>query len=315
MNDSLKKIFPKSLSFFSFSLFFIFMLLSCTRGTESDILPQGTIRDALGRNYVLNEKPLRIVSLNPAVTEILFAIGAGEHIAGVTQFCDYPEEALGKRSMGGFSGAAMSMEQIRSVEPDLVILSADMHARIVALLDELKISSFAVEPRNFTEVYDVIKLIGEITGFSDGAISVITEMKNRIDRVEEYIQDKPRPSVFWILSEEPLMSVGSGSFVSEAIELGGGQNIFADIREQWPLVSTEQVLLRRPEWILRELRHGGGGGDVQEFWRTLSIMRNVKTALVNPDALYRYGPRLAEGVESIARILHGFDENYSGETP
>ena len=298
-----------------FSLFFLWLLsvllFSC--GPREDPPAGEGLLDALGRFYRPGNTPARIVSLTPAVTEILFAIGAGDNVVGVTQYCDYPPAALEKTSVGGFSGATMSLEQIRVLNPDLVILSADMHARIVALLDELDIPSFAVEPRNFSQVYEAIGLIGEITGFPGGAEKVTAEMKGKIARIEELVQGRVRPQVFWLLAGEPLMSVGRETFVSEAISLAGGRNIFDDVREQWPLVSAEQVLMRRPDWIFQENDGAGAlGGTALQFWQTLPALREDRRAYINPDTIYRYGPRLAEGVEYIARILHDIESSGGG---
>ena len=296
-----------------------FLFCSCTPRSEVSKIPpaaetQDTVTDALGRRYVQNEIPRRIVSLSPAITEILFAVGAGEQVVGVTQYCDYPPEARTRVSVGGFSGATVSVEQIRALEPDLVILSADMHARIVSLLDELNIPSLAVEPRNFSQVYDVIALIGKITGRAGGAEEVVADMKDTITRVEERIKGREQPGVFWILGEDPLMTVGPGTFVSEAIKLGGGKNIFDDVREQWPLVSPEQVLTRKPDWIfvgndMANTAAPSADAGTPAFlnsplWRTIPAVREGRVAFINPDILYRYGPRLADAVDSIAEILH-----------
>ena len=278
---------------------FFSMLCSCAP-RQDEVHPAGgdAVTDALGRPYVLRESPARIVSLSPAITEILFAIGAGKQVVGVTQYCDYPAEARTRTSIGGFSGATMSMEQIRALSPDLVVLSADMHSRIVALLDDLRIPSFAIEPRSFSQVYDAILTLGEITGCQGGAEETVAEMKTKIAAVEDRLQDREKPGVFWILSEEPLMSAGSETFISEAISLAGGRNIFGDVREQWPMVSPEQVLLRKPEWILL-------GDDITVTNRAIpGITGGYRSAIISADSLYRYGPRLADAVEAIAGILH-----------
>lgn len=270
-------------------------------------MPPGAVTDALGQHHVLNEIPGRIVSLTPAVTEILFAIGAGDKLVGVTQYCNYPPAARNKTSVGSFSGATVSVEMIRSLDPDLVFLSADMHGRIVSLLNDLGITSFAVEPRNFSQVYDVIEMVGKITGRADAAEEVVKQMQKRIAAVQQRIHGRQRPEVFWLLSETPLMTAGSDTFVSQAIDLGGGRNIFGDVRGQWPLVSPEQILFRRPEWILLGDDMGINADMLQghPFWQSLPAVREGRLVIVGADILYRYGPRLAEGVELIAEILHG----------
>lgn len=251
--------------------------------------------------------PRRIVSLSPAVTEILFAIGAGETVVGVTQHCDYPLAARELVSVGGFAGATVSVEQIRALSPDLVILSADMHARIVALLDNLGIPSFAVEPGNFSQVYQTIALIGKLSGFVSGAGNVIAEMKETIARVQDSVQGREPPAVFWVLSEDPLMTAGGETFISEVITLAGGTNIFAELREQWPLVSPEQLLVRRPDWVLS----GSGMGAAENhpgvrnpILQNLPAVREGRVAFVDGDILYRFGPRLARAVALVAEIIH-----------
>ena len=281
-------------------------------GASSSLAAPETYTDALGRRYVQKAIPARIISLSPAVTEILFAIGAGDRVVGVTNYCDYPPEAKTRKSVGGFSGATVSMEQIRALEPDLVILSADMHSRIVSLLDELAIPSFAVEPRDFSQVYDVISLLGEITHHPDGAANVVAEMKKKIAAVEEQLKGKEKERVFWILGTNPLMTAGAGTFVTEALSLGGGMNIFNDAGEQWPQISIEQVLLRKPAWILfGGDMAGAGNADPSDaifknpLLASLPAVKQGRIAIVNGDMVYRYGPRLADAVELIAMLLHG----------
>lgn len=252
-----------------------------------------------------NDTPQRIVSLVPAVTEILFAIGAGDKVVGVTRYCDYPPEALNRTSAGGFAGATVSIEQIQLLQPDLVMLSVDMHERIVALLDSLNIPSFAVEPRNFSQVFETIEVLGSLTGFESGAEKVISEMKLKLERVEERIRGLEPVSVFWLLWQDPLMSAGANTFISEAVSLAGGRNIFADVNELWPLVSPEQVLVRRPDWIIAGNDLEGFVSFSGSFWQAVPAVREGRIAFVNADIFYRYGPRLADGVEAIAEILHG----------
>jgi iron complex transport system substrate-binding protein len=279
-------------------------LCSCTprQGTQSK---QGAVTDALGRTPELSENPLRIVSLVPAATEILFAIGAGEKVVGVTQYCDYPIEAKTRAVVGGFSGATVSIEEIRSLQADLVIFSADMHARVVSLLDELGIPSFAVEPGNFSEVYDTIALLGGICGCADGAAKVIAEMQERIARVGQKMQGREKPEVFWLLNFDPIMTAGQDTFITEAITLAGGKNVFESVNEKWPLVSPEQILLRKIDWIF----YGNDIGEISlssnDFWKLIPAVSGGRFTSINADLVYRYGPRLADGVELISRILHG----------
>jgi iron complex transport system substrate-binding protein len=261
--------------------------------------------DALGRKVVLKTEARRIVSLSPGLTEILFAIGAGKKLVGRSAFCDYPAEAALVATVGGFSGVTVSVEQIASLRPDLVLLSADMHSRLVPLLEALSIPIFAIEPRTFDQVYRTIETIGTLTGDRGGAAQVIQVMRAKIRAVEERIRGQTPPSVFWELYDSPLLTSGGGTFVNEAIKAGGGRNIFEDSAESWPQVSFEQVLIRKPDWIL-------AGSDNQQaldilkrpLWQGIPAVRSKRLALIDADTVYRYGPRLADAVFAIAAILH-----------
>ena len=268
-----------------------------------------TMRDRAGRAVTLSAPPRRIVSLSPAVTEILFAVGAGDQVVGVTEYCNYPPETSRIPKVGGFSGITVNLEQIAALRPDLVILSAFMHERLFPLLERLSILNFAVEPRTFEEVYRTIETLGLLTGRGEAARGVTAEMRAKIARAGERRGNRERPGVFWELSDEPLMTAGGGTFISEAIRLGGGRNIFEDLTIEWPTVSIEQVLLRQPAWIITGDDHGTSIAPDQlarrPGWQGIPAVRNGRVATVSADALYRYGPRLADAVLAISAILHG----------
>ncbi|MDR2633461.1 MAG: ABC transporter substrate-binding protein [Treponema sp.] len=267
-----------------------------------------SIRDVLGRSLSVPAAPRRVVSLSPGVTEILFAIGAGDQVVGLTEYCNYPPETASRTKVGGFSGITVNMETLARLKPDMVIISAFMHGRLIALLERLSIPFFAVEPQNFQEVYETIAALGSLTGHVRGSQEVIGLMQEKIRRVQERRGNRQAPLVFWELSDEPLMSAGGKTFISEAISLGGGKNIFEDIDEAWPLVSTEQVVRRKPDWIIA----GDDHGKIIEprslarrpGWGVIPAVRQNHIALVNADTLYRYGPRLADAVVRIADILY-----------
>jgi iron complex transport system substrate-binding protein len=287
-----------------------YLLLVCTLSVPHAALYAQTsinITDVLGRRVSLNGIPQRIVSLAPSFTEILFAIGAGPQVVGVTEYCNYPPEAASRTKVGGFSGITVNVEQIVVLKPELVIVSGDMHERIIALLDGLGIKSFAVEPSTFAQVYTSIETIGRLTGHESDAARVVADMRAKITRAQARRGTRERPTVFWELTDDPLMSTGGGTFINEAISLAGGKNIFEDLSEQWPMVSSEQVLLRRPAWILAGDDHGASI-DPQALarrpgWSALPAVRDKHIALVSADMLYRYGPRLADAVLAIANIL------------
>jgi iron complex transport system substrate-binding protein len=274
-------------------------------GGASGATGGGTLTDALGRAFDPHEGGARrIVSLSPGVTEILFAIGAGERVVGITEYCNYPPEAQDRVRVGGFAGATVSMERIAALKPDLVIISGDMHGRVLALLENLGIPAFAVEPRSFEDVFGVVRTIGLLADSLEGADETVRIMKEKLEEAALFYAEGKRPSVYWELSGEPLISAGKGSFVGEALSRAGGLNIFDDLEKDWPLVSGEEVLLRRPEWILTGDDHGRPGDfALRPGWAEIPAVKNGRIAVVNADRLYRYGPRLADAVLEIAAIL------------
>ncbi|AEJ19352.1 ABC transporter substrate-binding protein [Gracilinema caldarium] len=271
------------------------------------LFAQPRFTDAAGRSITLQQSAGRIVSLTPAVTETLFAIGAGDQVVGVTEFCNYPSAVSSKTRVGGFSGATISIEQIVALKPDLVILSAVMHAKVIPLLDQVKIPCFAVEPGSFADVYRDILTLGALTGHEKEARTVVTAMQKRIAAVQTIPTTKGTPRVFWELWDDPLMTAGGPTFISEAIVLAGGKNVFADLQEQWPQVSFEELLVRNPDWILSGTDHGDRMRleDIMNRpgWLNIPAVKNGKIATIESDIIYRGGPRLADAVEALAKIL------------
>ncbi|MDR0389839.1 MAG: cobalamin-binding protein [Spirochaetaceae bacterium] len=250
--------------------------------------------------------PQRIVSLNPGVTEILYALGAGKELVGLTDYCNYPPQTAEKTRVGGFSGATVSVETIAALRPDLVIVSEEMHGRVVELLDNLGIASLAVEPENFSEVYDVIRLLGARTGYEENALLVIDAMQKKIEQARLRWQGREVPGVFWELWDQPLLSAGAPTLISEAIALAGGRNIFEDLNQRWPEVSYEEVLRRRPQWILSASDHKLDAALLAKrpSWSRIPAVEAGRIASVDADMINRYGPRLADAVLLITEILH-----------
>jgi iron complex transport system substrate-binding protein len=266
-----------------------------------------TATDVSGRVVTLQDYPRRIVSLSPSVTEILFAIGAGNQIAGVTEYCNYPPETAAKTRIGGFSGATVSIEQIALLKTDLVIVSQDMHFKVVPLLERIMLPVFAVEPRSFADIYQTIANLGKLTGHETEAAAVIDSMKQKLQIAAELRKGRKPVTVYWEVHGNPLMTTGGQTVISEAISLAGGENIFAGIASSWPQVSSEQILARQPNWILAPSDHTGGFDSAtlvrRPGWQLLSAVQQNRIALITGDHINRYSPRLADAVLEIARVL------------
>lgn len=262
--------------------------------------------------FVYSDSPngtKKFVSLVPALTEIVFSIGAQNNLVGITRFCNYPEETKYIEKVGGFSGALISIESIILLRPDFVLVSKDMHFRIIDLLDQVGIASVAFEPKNMEDIFSCIETIGNLTGCEDGASLVISQMKEKLDKAKSLSAGKEKVSVFWEIWDNPLMTSGPHTFINEAILLAGGKNIFDDVIASWPEVSVEQVILRNPDWIISGSDHEAQMNRASLLkrpgWSAIGAVRNNRIAVLDADMIMRAGPRLADAILRLAEILYG----------
>ena len=216
-----------------------------------------TITDDAGREITLPAVPQRIVSLSPSNTEILFAVGAGPAVVGVTCYCDFPVEAQELPEIGGYSSDSISIETIVSMKPDLVLADSASHATTIEALEQANIPVFAVDATSFEDVFSNIGMIGKVTGNDVQAAALIDEMETCIAAVTDKVGAVPqedRPSVFWEVWDEPLMTVGPRAFTAQLIQIAGGTNIFSDLTEDYPQVSAEEVIRRNPAFSSARIR-------------------------------------------------------------
>jgi iron complex transport system substrate-binding protein len=270
------------------------------------------MQDITGKEIVLSRPIEKVISLVPAITEILFAVGAGKTVVGVTEFCNYPEETNDIEKVGGFSGASISIEKIISLKPDLVFVSADMHFKIIDLLNQAGINSFALEPKNVEDIFSSIKDIGVLVSCEEESEKTILQMQEKISKAKVLAAGKEKVSVFWEIWNQPLMTAGSNTFINEAIILAGGKNIFDDLKSSWPEVSVEQIIMRNPEWIMSDDSHEINITQKallqRPGWSGINAVRNKRIGIINADMIMRNGPRLADAILQMAELFHG-DEN------
>jgi cobalamin transport system substrate-binding protein len=268
--------------------------------------PALTVVDQTGRPLDLPGRPRRIVSLVPSVTEDLYAIGAQDALVGVTDFCDYPPQARGKTRVGDM--LAPNLETLVSLNPDLVVATRSGNTEeTFDQLRRLAIPVYLVDPVSVADVLRLIAGLGDLTGRRDGAAAVTAALERRIAAVQERIAGRLRPRVLYVLWPEPLVVPGRGSLVSELIALAGGFSVTADQAQGYPRMSLEAAVGRAPEVIILA-RHGGPAGPaVLPQWQRLESLPAIKRGrlyAVDGNLLHRYGPRVAEGLESIARLIH-----------
>ncbi len=288
-----------------------FLLQGCGKTTK---VVSGTgfpmqITDDLGRLVTIKEAPQRIVSLAPAVTETLFALGLGDKLVGVTNYCDYPAEAKTKPKVGGFS--TPSAELVVAAKPDLV-LATTINENYVPQLEQAGLTVVTIESLNLEQVLENIRLIGQVTGASDAANNLTADMQKRIDSITTKVSglpDEQKPAVYFEIWPDPLTTGGSKSFVNSLITMAGGKNIAGDVEQDWVNLSPEMVLARDPKVAIL-CHHGSSLQTVEQFksrkgWEQVSAIKNNRIGLVSDEnTVVRTGPRVVEGFEYIARLIH-----------
>lgn len=249
-----------------------------------------------------SSKDIRIVSLGPSATEVIFAIGAQDLLVARTDLCDYPPEAKNIPSVGGFAGNTLSLESIISYEPTLVYLFAEMHEGFVKPLQDLGIQVYRSNATSIEAVKNEVLDIGKLTGHEKQAQKVVKEMDEKISRTEKMYRAKAEdgklPTVYWEVWHSPMMSCGKNSFMGDIIAKAGGKNIFADEEQAYPMVSEEAVLLANPDFIFYS-GDGMGGGRPSELLKAKGGIYYMG----DDDSFVRSTPRCADAVEKLAAIL------------
>ncbi len=259
-----------------------------------------TVQDALGRRVTLAGPPRRIISVAPSVTEILSALDLGGRIVGIGDADDYPPGVLrGKTRVGG---VVLNVERILTLRPDLIIGVASLQQGQLERLIRLGLPVLAVEARSLEETFAQILLLGRVTGRADAAARTAAALRGRVSMVERRVAGRPRPRVYVEIWGEPMQTSASGTYVDDLLRRGGGHNLFADLRG-WPQVAPEAVVRRNPEVIL--LTYQGRRLVARRAgWGAVTAVRRGAIYELDPDVVTRPGPRLVDGLERIARLLH-----------
>jgi iron complex transport system substrate-binding protein len=265
-----------------------------------------TVTDQTGRRVVLPAPPARIVSLVPSVTETVFTIGAQDRLVGVTDFCDYPAAARQKPSVGGM--VAPSLEGIVALKPDLVIATtAGNRHETFDELARLKIPVYLVNPVSSNDVLDLIGRLGHLTDRGPAADRLVATLRERIEAVSGRVAGRPRPRVLYVLWPDPLIVPGRGALVSELIALAGGDSVTADGGQGYPRYSVEAALARNPEVILIASHDAARSPLMRAKWERFTQVPAVSAGrlyTLDGNLMHRYGPRMVDGLEVLARLLH-----------
>ncbi|OXY80476.1 cobalamin-binding protein [Oceanimonas doudoroffii] len=243
-------------------------------------------------------EPRRIVSLAPHITEILFAIGAGDQVVGVDEASDYPEAVARLPKIANYR--SINLEGILALNPDLVIAWQSAQSLQVQPLIRLGIEVAYSEPKRLVDLGDDLERFGRLTGHEQQAAQVAAHYRRTLDALREQYRGVTSVSVFYQLNEVPLMSTSRHTWIGQAVSLCGGASITADSPTPYPQIDREFVLARNPEVILAESQQAL---NAWHAWPELTAVSRRQLFTINVDALHRFTPRTAGGIAALCRQL------------
>lgn len=273
-------------------LLFLLFLAGCAKTSPPPGVTK-TFVDSRGKSVVVPYPPQRIVSIIPSATELLFDIGAGPQVVGVTTYCDWPPEAKAKTKIGDI---VVDYERLDMLRPQVVVTSWSLTKKTTGELERRGIPVYSVEPRSFAEIAASLRRLGELTGNVGPADRCAQALEARVSAVTP----EPGPTFYFEHTAEPLGTTGPDTYTGDALRRAGGRNIFEG---GWRLIDWEAVLAGDPDIIL--IAHDRTQGlENRAGWSHLRAVKNRRVYIVAKEHYVYPTPRLADGLEEAARIFH-----------
>jgi len=263
--------------------------------------------DETGRRVRVPQPVRRIVSLAPSLTETLYALGAQDRLVGVTNYCDYPPEARSRPKVGGTINP--NLEEVVGLKPDLVVVTKTANRKeTVEALERLSVAVYATDPRSVEDVLISTGRLADLIGAHEQGESLVAGLRARLQKLKQALAGRPPRRVLFVVWQDPLISVGRGTFLGDALRWAGAETVVRSTQD-WPRMSLEEAIHLQPEYLvftsshpaevklnLQKLRERPG-------WRNFDAVRERRIAMVS-DAVNRPAPRLIEAIEQLARQLH-----------
>jgi iron complex transport system substrate-binding protein len=285
-------------------------LVCVLAATLSILLPAAasgrTVKDQTGRTVNIPDKPQRLISLAPNITEIVYALGLGDELVGDTDNCDFPPQAKDKPHVGTMLNP--SLERIVALKPDLALGTPEANRRETAdQLERLGIPVYGVTASTLAGTLTSIEDLGQILGRAAEAGNLVAQMQARIDRIEKRIEGRPKPKVLFVVWYRPLITVGPKTFIADVIQAAGGIPIGENLKGEWPRLSLEELLPENPSVIILP-KTDSFSPSLEEFqslpgWKDLRAVKERRMFFVS-ESIMRPGPRLVEALEEFAAVLH-----------
>jgi len=262
------------------------------------------VRDDLGRTVKVPLKIERAISLAPSLTEMIFAIGAGEKLVGVTTYCNYPPETASIEKIGDTQ--TPNIEKIIALKPQVVFVStASQLEAFTKTLEEQGIAVYVSNPKNLDEVFKDMGQLGDLFGTKPAAIHFTADLASRIANVDTqeqiWLEKHPRQKVFIQISNDPLFTAGKDSFLTELVERAGGVSVTKDVPTGYPKLSKETAAALNPDVIF--LSDSEDNREPNKAFKDSVAVRADRVYRINADIISRPGPRLVDALEAIASKL------------
>lgn len=264
------------------------------------------VTDELGRQVTVPDQPHRVICLAPSLTEIVYALGGGEGVIGVTDYADFPVDARGKPSVGGLIDP--NIEKIVSLHPDLVLATREINRpETVEQLERFGIPVFVVYPQGLEGILRSIRSVGQALNRAAEATALASRLEEKRRAIADRVKGLARPTIFVVIWHDPVITVGENAFITEVISVAGGVSVTADIPQAWPQISMEELLRRSPDFLL--LFHGQHGGmtidelKARSGWNRLEAVRRNRVIYMD-ERLEHSSPIVFEALEELAEKLH-----------
>ncbi len=265
------------------------------------------LRDEAGRWVQISMLPRRIVALAPSITECLFALGLDQEVVGVTEHTNFPPQAASRPKVGSY--VHLQLEAIVALKPDLVLATRDGNPREqIRRLEELGLTVFVLDPRSLEGLFSTLLSLGELLGRREEAADLVSRMREKMEGVRQRIGTRPKPRVLLQVGAQPLVVAGSDTLQDHLIGLAGGENVASSLGRGYLMLSWERVMTLAPQVIIISSMADTRAAEEEKKrwkrWKDIPAVKNGHIHVMDGDLIDRPSPRIIEGLEKMALIIH-----------
>ncbi|OPJ63056.1 ABC transporter substrate-binding protein [Clostridium oryzae] len=272
--------------------------------TETKTTYPLTVKDSNGDEVTIDKEPKRVVSVAPSITETVFALGKGDELVGRSSYCDYPKKAKKVQDIGSITDP--NVEKIIALKPEVVIAATHFKAAVEKKLKDLGIKVVVIYDANdFNGVYNGIDTIGKILNAKKKAAELVAGMKTKVNSIVDKIKDAKKPTVYYVISfgKSGDYTATGETFIAQMINMAGGENIAKDAKG-WAY-SKEKLIQKNPDIVIVSKMYNTKAQFIKaDGYKKLKAVAKGKVLEIDNNLLDRQGPRIADGLEEMAKLLH-----------